>query len=240
MFCFGWLALGLAPHAGLPNLDERAADWLAPRVRLSSRARQILLVAAFSLVGAAHDEATAASNVPTARRADARRSGRRSGRAGAQRRESRRDFLVGLGSGALGALGLAWLWSLLHPAPSGATPSTSGSTSGTPGATSTGSSVIAHTTDLPQNAAATFTIPTSGDPGVVLHLADGRYVAYDATCTHAGCPVQYDAQSKELLCPCHGAVFDPANQAAVLQGPTNLPLTPVQITVQSNGDIVLA
>ncbi len=41
-------------------------------------------------------------------------------------------------------------------------------------------------------------------------------------------------------CPCHGAVFDPANNATVLQGPADTPLTPVPVTVQSNGDITLA
>ncbi len=85
-----------------------------------------------------------------------------------------------------------------------------------------------------------FTIPSNGDSGVIVHLQDGRFVAYDAICTHAGCPVDYDPTSKDLYCPCHGAVFDPANQAAVLEGPAPTPLTPVAINVQSNGDIVIA
>jgi thiosulfate dehydrogenase [quinone] large subunit len=100
--------------------------------------------------------------------------------------------------------------------------------------------VITRVSDVPANSAASFTVPSSGDPGVVIHLSSGRFVAYDATCTHAGCPVQYDSGSQELYCPCHGAVFDPANQAAVLQGPAPTPLTAVTIAVQPNGDIVLS
>jgi thiosulfate dehydrogenase [quinone] large subunit len=74
---------------------------------------------------------------------------------------------------------------------------------------------------------------------VLVHLNDGRFVAFDATCTHAGCPVQYDPSSQALLCPCHGAAFDPTQSAAVLQGPASTPLTSVAIKV-ANGSILLA
>ena len=62
-------------------------------------------------------------------------------------------------------------------------------------------------------------------------LSDGSFVAYDAVCTHAGCTVQWDRQDKVLVCPCHGAVFDPADNAAVLDGPTNEPLARIAIAV---------
>jgi thiosulfate dehydrogenase (quinone) large subunit len=74
---------------------------------------------------------------------------------------------------------------------------------------------------------------TNGDPGIVVKLADSKVVAYDATCTHEGCPVGYDTQAGLFLCPCHGAVFDPAQDGAVLQGPARRPLASVPITVDT-------
>ncbi|HEY5433624.1 MAG TPA: Rieske 2Fe-2S domain-containing protein [Candidatus Limnocylindrales bacterium] len=71
----------------------------------------------------------------------------------------------------------------------------------------------------------------AGDPGIIVKLPDGTYVAYDATCTHRGCTVGWDAQDSVILCPCHGAAFDPANHAAVLGGPTNTPLLELPIVV---------
>ncbi len=86
----------------------------------------------------------------------------------------------------------------------------------------------------------TFTIPNNQDPGVLIRLASGKVVAFDATCTHAGCAVQYDPSSRYLICPCHGATFDPTNNAAVLDGPTDQPLAPVAINVnQQTGAITL-
>jgi thiosulfate dehydrogenase [quinone] large subunit len=67
----------------------------------------------------------------------------------------------------------------------------------------------------------------------VIKLASGSVVAYDAACTHEGCEVEYDAGSGLLICPCHGATFDPAHDAEVLAGPTNRPLTRLPITIDS-------
>ncbi len=71
----------------------------------------------------------------------------------------------------------------------------------------------------------------AGDPGVIVKLKDGSYAAYDALCTHEGCRVGWDAADGVLLCPCHGAAFDPNAHAAVLQGPTNTPLLELPIVV---------
>jgi len=71
----------------------------------------------------------------------------------------------------------------------------------------------------------------AGDPGIIVKLADGTYVAYDATCTHEGCKVGWDAQDGVLYCPCHGAAFDAADHGAVLGGPTNTPLLELAIVV---------
>ena len=73
----------------------------------------------------------------------------------------------------------------------------------------------------------------AGDPAVVVQLGDGVFVAYDAVCTHAACTVDWDATEGVLLCPCHGAAFDPRNKGAVLTGPADVPLVSLPIVVDA-------
>jgi thiosulfate dehydrogenase [quinone] large subunit len=162
----------------------------------------------------------------------------------------RRQFIRGAVVGGGVMLVVSWLWSVTHPAAATTSGSSSalGSTAGassaeaTAGATNTAgsSNVIAQAANVAVNGSATFTIPANGDPGVLVHLASGKFVAFDAACTHQGCPVSYDPASQLLLCPCHGAAFDPSQNAAVVQGPASTPLTPVPVTVdQTSGAITL-
>jgi thiosulfate dehydrogenase (quinone) large subunit len=100
-----------------------------------------------------------------------------------------------------------------------------------------GGTAIASTSQLAVNSALTFILPSNGDPGVLVCLSETSYVAYDATCTHEGCPVDYDPEDKELICPCHGAMFDPARQGLVIDGPTNQPLAPLPLRIDGAGII---
>jgi thiosulfate dehydrogenase (quinone) large subunit len=109
-----------------------------------------------------------------------------------------------------------------------------------PSAGSTGGLAVANVSDLQKTAAVPFTVPfdapsslPAGDPAVIVKLSDGTFVAYDTVCTHEGCTVEWDGADKVLLCPCHGAAFDPADNAKVLQGPTRQPLTALPITVDA-------
>lgn len=105
------------------------------------------------------------------------------------------------------------------------------------GGGSTGGNVIGNKKNIPLNSATTFNVAGNNDPGVLVHTPDDQFVAYDAVCTHAGCTVAFNAKSKHLECPCHGSVFDPANQGKVLTGPARAPLSNIKITISSSGDI---
>ena len=110
-----------------------------------------------------------------------------------------------------------------------------------------GSPVVATAAQVRPTGARAFTVPftapaplPAGDPAVIVALADGTYVAFDAVCTHAGCRVEWDRADRLLVCPCHGAVFDPEHGARVLAGPTREPLAAIPIAVDpATGAITL-
>lgn len=106
---------------------------------------------------------------------------------------------------------------------------------------------VATVAAVDRTGSAPFTVPfnapsplPAGDPGIIVRLPDGSYVAFDAVCTHAGCTVGFDTASGVLLCPCHDATFDPAHDAAVLGGPTDQPLAGLPVVVDpETGRILL-
>jgi Rieske Fe-S protein len=70
----------------------------------------------------------------------------------------------------------------------------------------------------------------AGNPAVLVHLQSGDFVAYSAICTHQGCQVSY--RNGVLACPCHGSVFDPANNGMVVTPPAERPLPKVPVEVR--------
>lgn len=105
--------------------------------------------------------------------------------------------------------------------------------------TSSGAVRVGTLASLPTNHALAVSDPKSGDPALIVRLSGSEVYAYDAVCTHAGCTVGYDPAQKLLVCPCHGAEFDPARNAAVVAGPAPQPLTRLPITTDRQGNIYL-
>lgn len=96
--------------------------------------------------------------------------------------------------------------------------------------------VIGHTSQG-NNTAQYFTNPADGNGSFLIHLPNGNFVAFERSCTHAGVPVNYDGGQQKLVCPAHGAVFDPANGGNLISGPGNGPLRNVPIRVNADGTI---
>jgi thiosulfate dehydrogenase (quinone) large subunit len=86
---------------------------------------------------------------------------------------------------------------------------------------------------LQVNKALAYKDPKTGDPALVIRLASGKLVSYDAVCPHRGCAVTYDPAQQNIVCPCHGARFDPAHNAAPLLGPVSQPLIGLPIRVDA-------
>jgi thiosulfate dehydrogenase (quinone) large subunit len=268
VFVFGWLTLLLnGPlNTGLPTVDEFLALNLLPP---TSDQQQKGFAKAFDFIlGTAlrPPEESVAFVDPSITSVKGNRSAQQ--RAVQQQkyaqqkvREARRSFLQGslLGGGVvfgLGAMILAYR-SLFFSSDDTSTSaqsqgssnnagtgnsgaSTTDSTTPTAAAGPSSSTAIAQVKSVAVNNSATFTIPSSGDPGLLIHLNNGQFVAYDALCTHAGCQVAYDPSQQLIVCPCHGAEFDPAKAAAVVAGPAPTPLSSVAIHVDSaTGDIIL-
>jgi len=254
VFIFSWLTLLISGpvNTGLPSLDQ----WFVQRVLSGEQRTQYAAMIAFFLgipsLSAPLPVPATANQGQSRQTTGNKRPAQQNRYAQVQRakQQSRRTFLWGMLTGGAGIAVLAWLGSNLHLFPGSQTDSGSSSTgSSTPSAPSTGTATATATSSSPaiarvnavqNNSAVNFTLASNGDPGILVRLNNGQFVAYDAVCTHAGCPVDYDPSSQLLVCPCHGAAFDPAKSAAVVQGPAATPLTSVPVHINNSTGAITA
>lgn len=115
------------------------------------------------------------------------------------------------------------------PAPASVPASSSGSSR--PGTT------IGAVSQLPVGGILPFIEPGTGTPAYVVQPARGRFLAFSAICTHAGCTVQYQRSARQFQCPCHGSVFDGAT-GAVLSPPAPTPLRRIPVQVVGGSLVV--
>lgn len=72
--------------------------------------------------------------------------------------------------------------------------------------------------------------------------AAGDVVAYSSVCTHQGCPTKEIGtigQGKgNIICTCHGSIYDPTDNATVLGGPAPKRLPALPIKLDATGQLV--
>jgi thiosulfate dehydrogenase [quinone] large subunit len=113
------------------------------------------------------------------------------------------------------------------PAPQPSAPATGSGGSAAPSAPGT---AIGATSAVPVGHAAQFTDPAGGGPAWVVRTSNSQFVAFSASCTHAGCTVDFDRGTMQFVCPCHGGTFD-AKTGQVLGGPPPSPLPAIPVHV---------
>jgi Rieske Fe-S protein len=69
-------------------------------------------------------------------------------------------------------------------------------------------------------------------PAIVVNT-DSGVKAYSAICTHLGCVVAWSDLQSQIVCPCHGGIFNPSN-GAVVGGPPPTGLPPLTVAVEGN------
>lgn len=132
---------------------------------------------------------------------------------------SRRRFLdVLLGGGVI-----AWLGTVIYPLYSYLKPPPTRE----PQATSV---KVGKLSEIPPNSAKIFKFGTK--PGILVHTEQGELRAFEGTCTHLDCTVQYKADWKLIWCACHNGRYN--LDGINISGPPPRPLTEYKVHVKED------
>jgi len=74
------------------------------------------------------------------------------------------------------------------------------------------------------------------EPVLLILLASGEYRAFQATCTHLDCNVQYRADLEHIWCACHNGHYDLNGKN--IAGPPPSPLARYDVTVRGDQIVV--
>ncbi len=87
--------------------------------------------------------------------------------------------------------------------------------------------------DLPVNSAKM--VRFGSRPVLLIRTSDSEWRAFDGTCTHLNCTVQYQQDGRQIWCACHNGFYD--LNGKVVSGPPPRALT--QYDVHVRGDEVV-
>jgi Rieske Fe-S protein len=63
--------------------------------------------------------------------------------------------------------------------------------------------VVGRIGEIPVGGVKLFQYPKQGEQCIMIHTAEGDYVAYSQKCTHLSCAVFYARENNRLECLCH-------------------------------------
>jgi cytochrome b6-f complex iron-sulfur subunit len=134
-------------------------------------------------------------------------------------KQTRRDFL----NWVLGLGFLGWLAAVLYPVYSYLKP---------PKAPEVDVSnlKLGKVEDFPVDSGKIFKM--GNQPGLLVRTQDGKFKAFNATCTHLSCTVQYKPDEKIIWCACHNGKYDLNGKN--ISGPPPSPLTPYNVSVNND------
>lgn len=69
-------------------------------------------------------------------------------------------------------------------------------------------------------------------PVILIRTAEGEFRAFDGTCTHLDCTVQYRKDMGVIWCACHNGKYDLTGRN--ISGPPPRPLDPYRVVVQGD------
>lgn len=75
-----------------------------------------------------------------------------------------------------------------------------------------------------------------GQPGLLVHTAEGEYRAFSAVCTHLACTVQYRHDLRAVWCACHNGRYD--LDGKIVSGPPPRPLERYDVHLEGDDIIV--
>jgi arsenite oxidase small subunit len=108
---------------------------------------------------------------------------------------------------------------------------------------------IAKAKALKANVPVSFQYPDAASPCVIVKMGspvpggvgpDQDIVAYSVLCTHMGCQVSYEPQSRTFKCPCHFSMFDAEKTGQMVTGQATENLPQILLEYHASDDSVRA